>query len=95
MKHAQLNIEDKQKVNGNLQVDCTEYVKDKYQKELKKQKNQKTSFAKITYKQVLSGGSAGFQDPQLWQRIKQLKAILTTFAISESHHPDICYTIYG
>ena len=51
-----LHIEDKQKVNGNLQVDCTEYVKDKYQKELKKQKNQKTSFAKITYKQVLSGG---------------------------------------
>ena len=32
---ACLNIEDKQKVNGNLQVDCTEYVKDKYQKEVK------------------------------------------------------------
>ena len=47
MKHAQLNIEDKQKVNGNLQVDCTnciEYVKDKYQKEVKKQKIQKTPF---------------------------------------------------
>ena len=29
---ACLNIEDKQKVNGNLQDDCTEYVKDKYQR---------------------------------------------------------------
>ena len=58
-----LHIEDKQKVNGNLQVDCTEYVKDKYQKELKKQKNQKTSFAKITYKQVLSGGLQDFRIP--------------------------------
>ena len=29
---AGLNIEDKQKVNGNLQDDCTEYVKDKYLK---------------------------------------------------------------
>ena len=27
-----LHIEDKQKANGNLQVDCTEYVKDKYQR---------------------------------------------------------------
>ena len=32
---ACLNIEDKQKVNGNLQDDCTEYVKDKYEKEAK------------------------------------------------------------
>ena len=29
---ACLNIEDKQKVNVNLQDDCTEYVKDKYQR---------------------------------------------------------------